>query len=73
MIASDSLCVRRESYFCAFFDELCRDRIVCECNDCAGGDFDPSHILEMAQDEWDSLPSELKHSYVETVKKFKLV
>lgn len=73
LIASDSLCVRRESYFCAFFDELCRDRIVCECNDCAGGDFDPSHILEMAQDEWDSLPSELKHSYVETVKKFKLV
>jgi hypothetical protein len=75
LVASDSLCVRRESYFCAFFDELCRDRIVCECDDCGAGtgDVDPLHILEMAQDEWDSLPSELKHSYVETVQKFKLV
>ena len=73
--ASDSLCVRRESFFCAFFDELCRDRIVCECDDCGGGtgDVDACHILETAQEEWEALPSELKHSYVETVQKFKLV
>ena len=38
-----------------FFVELCRDRIVCECDECAYGDVDESHILDLAQEEWDAL------------------
>ena len=41
--------------FDEFFKELCQDRIVCECDECALSTNNPEHVLELAQEEWDEL------------------
>jgi hypothetical protein len=57
------------SAFDVFFTEMCVDRIVCECDNCGGGtgDVDPSHVIETAEEEWESLPLELKTQYLRNI------
>ena len=52
--------------FQMFFVEICKDRIVCECDECGAGcgDVDETHVLEMAQDEWNELDKNLRNEYV---------
>ena len=50
-----SIPISSKEPFEVFFNELCRDRIVCECDECSCGEQDESHILELAQEEWYSL------------------
>ena len=49
--------------FDRFYRELCHDRIVCECDECAQGGVDESHTWEMAEEEWAELDKDLKAAY----------
>ena len=51
--------------FKRFFHELCRDRIVCECEECASSS-NIEHISALAEEEWESeLPKKLRDQLIQ--------
>jgi hypothetical protein len=59
-IARDGM---RNDGFQNFFIEVCKDRIICECEECQASP-DESHVVEIATEEWAELDLGLKQSYL---------
>jgi hypothetical protein len=62
--------VQRGDGFEIFFIDICKDRIVCECDECGAGtgDVNPAHILELAREEWDCMDQSLKAEFLSVVR-----
>ena len=58
---------KESTHFDKFFRELCKDRIVCECEECASsGVNDAEHITALAEEEWETeIPKSLRDELIQ--------
>ena len=56
----------KKDAYSIFFQELCKDRLVCECEECAGGQVVEEHVRALAEEEWEAeLPRNLRDQLIQ--------